>query len=149
MGRAGASELFQLANAGKVRKLFSCISLLRTLVLLFAASQLFPAGASFAKQGEGISIVLCTPEGIQTLSWESVTGEPAPFDTPAHDDGSRKQCHACVTSACVGGTFRIAQVFLPNLKLMTPTVVEAVTAPVFIRADSGPPLPSRSPPTFS
>jgi len=119
------------------------------LVALFSAAQLLPAGTTFAAESNGFALVMCTPEGQQTFSWEELTGEPSPFDAPSHDDGSSAPCHACVTGACHGTAFRVVETFLPNVTLLTPAASQTVERPLFVRTDTGPPLPSRSPPFYS
>lgn len=73
---------------------FSRVHLLRILAPLFALSQVLPAGAAVAGQGaDGFALVICTPEGVKTLSWEEATGAPSPFDAP--DEDRRRSAGAC------------------------------------------------------
>ncbi|MAW79010.1 MAG: hypothetical protein CMI63_02140 [Parvularcula sp.] len=73
---------------------FSRVRLLRVLAPLFALSQVLPAGAAFAGQGAGgFALVICTPEGVRTISWEEATGAPSPFDAPEED--RRRGAGAC------------------------------------------------------
>ncbi|WP_428409472.1 hypothetical protein [Hyphococcus sp.] len=73
------------------------ISLLRALVALFAVSQLLPAGTSFAQEGDGFALVMCTPDGVKTLSWEEATGEPSPFDAPHDEKRGAFACHGVLS----------------------------------------------------
>ncbi|GJL92461.1 DUF2946 family protein [Hyphococcus sp.] len=124
--------------------------MLRFIVVLFSVSQLAPAGTSFAKEGDGFALVMCTPDGVKTLSWEEATGEPSPFGVPSNDNHSGKNpCHACAAGACSGGVAKALRAYLPNVVLMQPAPALAGEAPVFIRASIGPPLPSRAPPVRS
>ncbi len=132
------------------RKVLTRISLLRALVALFAVSQLLPAGTSFAQEGDGFALVMCTPDGVKTLDWEEATGEPSPFDAPSPEDHSGKNpCHACASGACSGGVAKGHRAYLPNVALMQPAMTLGADEPFFIRTNTGPPLPSRSPPVFS
>lgn len=132
------------------RKILTRMSLLRAIVSLFAVSQLLPAGTSFAQEGEGFALVICTPEGVKTVSWEEATGEPSPFEAPSEDDHSGKSpCHACSTGGCSGGAAKAVRASYPNVPAAPPAPVGADVIPVFIRTNTGPPLPSRSPPAFS
>ncbi len=84
-----------LQNCLAVRRWMSRKLLLRAMVSLFAVAQLMPAGASVAQEGDGFELVMCTPNGLKTLTWEEATGEPSPFDAPQDDDGHRAvACHA-------------------------------------------------------
>lgn len=74
---------------------FSRVRLLRVLAPLFALSQVLPAGAAFAGQGAGgFALVICTPKGVRTVSWEEATGAPSPFDAPHDEKRGASACHA-------------------------------------------------------
>ena len=120
------------------------------LAVLFAVSQLLPAGSALAKGGEGLSLVICTSEGVKTVSWEEATGEASPFNAPAQDEHSGKSaCHACAAGACSGGVARILPTFAPYATLMQPAPSGVADELVFIRTNAGPPPPSRAPPVLS
>ncbi len=125
-----------------------CKRLKVLLIGLFSLAQALPAGAAVAPGDDGeFLIVMCTPEGAKTVSWEEATGEPSPFAPRSHDDGnSQDPCHACATGACAGGKLKLADILLPNVFLMTPVTVIDITPPVFDRIVAGPPMPSRAPP---
>lgn len=127
------------------RKFISRMALLRVIVSLFAISQLLPAGTSFAQEGDGFALVMCTPDGVKTLSWEEATGEPSPFNAPSEDHSGKSPCHACASGSCSGGVAKMAT-YLPNVTLMQPLQANVADVPVFIRSSTGPPLPSRAPP---
>ncbi|MEZ5893966.1 MAG: hypothetical protein R3C58_12590 [Parvularculaceae bacterium] len=116
------------------------------LVALFAVSQLAPAGYAFAADDNGFSLVICTKDGAQSVSWEDFTGEPSPFPSDSHDDGA--PCHACVTGACHGGGLRAGDVFLPSVVLQTSAQGAGDYVEPVVAAFSGPPSPSRAPPSF-
>lgn len=71
------------------------------IVALFALAQAIPSGFALAANGGGVELVMCTPDGVKTFSWEEVTGEKSPFETPSdHED---RDCPACHTT-CRAGT---------------------------------------------
>ncbi|MEO1136369.1 MAG: hypothetical protein AAFW68_07140 [Pseudomonadota bacterium] len=118
------------------------------VIALFAIAQLFPAGTALAQDDDGFAIVICTPNGAETVSWEGVTGEAAPFAGQQHDP-SASPCHACFSGSCAKGKARLSTTFLPNVVLMTPMRVEAIKPlPLFEAIGAGPPMPSRAPPAF-
>ncbi|MFC2953010.1 hypothetical protein ACFOOP_13805 [Marinicaulis aureus] len=127
------------------RKFVSRMTLLRVILSLFSVSQLLPAGASFAQGGDGFALVMCTPDGVKTLSWVEATGEPSPFDAPTEDHSSKSPCHACASGSCSGGVAK-ALTYIPNAMLLQPSLINVADVPVFVRSNAGPPLPSRAPP---
>ncbi len=122
----------------------------RALIALFALAQLFPAGFAFASDGDGVSIVICNPNGAKVLSWEALTGEPSPYASigdPFGDDGhGDEECRMCVVGGCAGVGLHSPAACLPGLNgpaadftLPRQDIASSALA-------TGPPMPSRAPP---
>ena len=87
----------RFTNIMRWRRCFSRMAMLRVVAPLFAIAQLLPAGVSFAEDGGGFMIVMCTPDRVKTVSWEEATGEPSPFEAPEDDRRGAVACHAVMS----------------------------------------------------
>ena len=100
------------------------------IVALFALAQAIPSGFALAADGGGVDLVMCTADGLKTVSWEEVTGEPSPFETPAdHED---RDCPACHTTCRVGAAVepRLDYLSHPSVRHYPAAYRQAAAAPV-------------------
>ncbi|GEM_PF-3209085 len=114
-------------------------------VALFALAQALPSGLAFAANDDGLSIVICTGDGLQTVSWEELTGEPSPYQEHNPESGEQP-CHACYTSCRIGAAVagddpQLFHPFAAHVAQLASLVVETVVV-----STTRPPMPSRSPP---
>ncbi|MEO1242183.1 MAG: hypothetical protein AAFX54_09750 [Pseudomonadota bacterium] len=113
--------------------------------VLVALAQLIPSGFALTSGGDGISIVICTVDGEQSVSWEEYFGEAAPTQPPS-DKSEHNPCHACVTSCRIGAAVDAEKAGYshPAQQYFESHYAELIEASVPYR--TSPPMPSRSPP---
>lgn len=118
----------------------------RCVFALFALAQLMPAGFAVASDDKGdFTFVICTAHGQQTVSWEDVTGEPSPFETP--DDPNRGQpCHACMTTCRIAAAEEVRFDRIEHPAPLYYPVADRVAAAAPVLFVTRPPMPSRAPP---
>lgn len=115
------------------------------LFALIALVQTMPAGLALASEGDDFTIVICTSDGAKSVSYAELTGEPAPFPSEHNDAGN--SCHVCVIGGCASA---LAQAPTERVKIAPVTPREfgsGQSSHVASLYATGPPLPSRAPPT--
>ncbi len=122
-----------------------CIKGLRLIAfVLVAIAQLIPSGFAFSTHGDGVSIVICTADGAQSVSWADYFGEEFP-QHPSEDD-AHNPCHACVSTCRVCALAGTEQAGYYHPYLRNNVTGQAKLIPVAIPSRTMPPMPSRSPP---
>ena len=117
---------------------------MRALVLLAAASQLFPPSGALAYDGGDLTFVMCGVNGAQSVSWEDIAGGPAPSGAPKAEIG--EHCAACFAGCRAMLSLDHARIYLPGVNLHAFHPEEFQSPPPDDLRQAGPPLPSRAPP---
>ena len=113
--------------------------------VLVAFAQLIASGFAFTPNSNGISFIICTADGAQSISWEEYFGDEFPSQ-PSRKENEHNSCHACVMS-CRAGVFTPAEQgghSHPTFRYVVTKHPEVIA--VLIPSRTSPPMPSRSPP---
>lgn len=117
------------------------------IVALLVLVQTIPSGFALSAGNSGVEFVICTADGLKSVSWEEFTGEPSPFNSPV--EHKIPDCAACHSTCRVGTALQsdIDQLFhvVPRYCL-SDFPIAAVTSIVHT---TRPPMPSRAPPAIS
>ena len=113
--------------------------------VLVAFAQLIPSGFAVSTSSDGLSIVICTADGAQSVSWAEYFGEDLQ-EQPAPDTGEHNPCHACISSCRIGALAESGQTGHSHPTLRYQFFKEPELVALRVPSLIAPPMPSRSPP---
>ena len=135
-------------------EVFSCVTqrrifqtrrfLVRAMIFCAVFAQLIPANIALANTDGDFQFVICAVGDTKVLSWEEMTGDPAPADDSTGI--AEEHCNACLTVCRIAAPPISTPIFIPGVDLHSVDTVEPEDDLPTILHVVGPPLPSRSPP---
>lgn len=131
-----------LTSHRAVKKLWRMLA--RLMIVCAAFAQFAPANSALANVDGELTFVICAVGEAKVVSWQDMTGEPAPSD--ASTQMVEEHCDACLTACRVKAPSALSPIYLPGVNLhQVELFAPQDDVPVDLHV-VGPPLPSRSPP---